>query len=163
MNKNGSNFIPLVLDTRLLVAVNKKSSEKKQLNATYLLSLIVEHCKDDLSIEAYDELKLKYSISAEEQMELKRLKEIERKELEKKKLEIKERELAFKEKNAVAYKKQTEIYEEKRERKRLEEQRKGLLSQMRTARYEGKTQLWEKLRTELHEVVKKIDYEKSSD
>jgi len=67
MPKRGSNFIPLVLDTRLLVVVNGKASEKKQLNATYIMSVLVEHCKDELEPEAYEELKNRYSMTVYEQ------------------------------------------------------------------------------------------------
>lgn len=130
MNQNGSNFVALVLDTSLLVAVNKKASENKQLNATYLLSVIVEHCKEELTEEAYSRLKKKYSISAEEQMTAKKLRQKEQFETKKKELELKEREIALKEQNALMYRKQTQLSIGKK-KKEIEKQLRNLTSERR--------------------------------
>jgi hypothetical protein len=99
MVKRGSNFIPLVLDTRLLVALNGKASAKNQLNATYIMGLLVEHCKEDLPQDVYEELKKRYEKTINEQYAEKQVKEKERLELERKKLELKERELNIRDAN----------------------------------------------------------------
>jgi transcription initiation factor TFIID subunit TAF12 len=127
MVKRGSNFIPLVLDTRLLVALNGKASFKNQLNATYIMALLVEHCKDVLSEEVYEELKERYDKTIEEQYREKRQKERERLELEKRKLEAKERELAIKEQNSKVFQEQTEMSIEKEKQELEINKRRDLL------------------------------------
>ena len=103
MLKRGSNFIPLVLDTRLLVALNGKASAKNQLNATYIMALLVEHCRNDLDPNVYEELKERYKKTIVEQYAEKQAKEKERLEMERRELEIKERELGIREQNAQAH------------------------------------------------------------
>ena len=114
MVKRGSNFIPLVLDTRLLVVLNGKASAKNQLNATYIMGLLVEHCREDLNPEVYQELKERYEKTIEQQYAEKQAKEKEQLELERKKLDLKERELKIREQNSeVRTDKQNEIQQEK--------------------------------------------------
>lgn len=114
MVKRGSNFIPLVLDTRLLVALNGKASAKNQLNATYIMGLLVEHCKEDLPQDVYEELKKRYEKTINEQYAEKQVKEKERLELERRKLDLKERELNIRETNTgIRTENQTEIQQEK--------------------------------------------------
>lgn len=98
-----TNLLPLRLDSRLQTALNKLSGEKKQLLATYVLRLLVEHCKNELSTEAYAELLERYSKTIEQQVAEKKLKEQKRLEREKLNDSFRERELALKEKNAQAY------------------------------------------------------------
>jgi len=105
--KRGSNFIPLVLDTRLLMVINGKASQKNQLNATYIMSVLVEHSKDELKPQAYEELKERYSKTVYQQKEEKLANEKAKFEREKKKLALKEKELKFKEQNAETYREQT--------------------------------------------------------
>jgi len=141
MVKRGSNFIPLVLDTRLLVAINGKASEKKQLNATYIMALLVEHCKNDLSKETYEELSSRYKKTIDEQhrekVEKEKLKIAEQKRI----IELKERELEIRDQNREIrsekhtekqHTKETQINElkdelEKWETKRDEAEAKGNL------------------------------------
>lgn len=104
------------------MAINGKASQKKQLNATYIMSLLVEHCKDILEPQAYEELKKRYSKTVYQQKKEKLAKEKAKIEAEKKKLALKEKELALKEKTAKSYEKQTDLSIEKTERQRLVEE-----------------------------------------
>jgi hypothetical protein len=121
MVKRGSNFIPLVLDTRLLVALNGKASDKRQLNATYIMALLVEHCRDVLEPDTYEELKNRYNKTIEEQYREKQAKEKERLKFERRKLEAKEKELEIKHANSLLFGEQTRIAVEKPKQKEIEE------------------------------------------
>lgn len=107
MPKKGSNFIPLVLDTRLLVAVNGKASQKQQLNATYIMSVLVEHCETDLEPQAYNELKQRYSKTVYEQKKEKQAKAKAKLDREEEQLRLKRKELEIKERTSKAYQNQT--------------------------------------------------------
>jgi hypothetical protein len=161
MNQNGSNFVALVLDTSLLVAVNKKASENGQLNATYLLSVIVEHCKEELSEDAYKKLKMKYSISAEEQMIAKKLKQKERLDMKKKELELKERDIALREKNAAFYRKQTQLSIDKKKKEiekelRMANNRKNQITNANSSDYAYSSKSKEERLAETEEEIERL-------
>jgi len=120
MPKRGSNFIPLVLDTRLLMAINGKASKKKQLNATYIMALLVEHCKNALTKEAYEELKERYRKTVYEQKKAKMAKEKAKIERERRQLALKEKELAIKELTAESYREQTKTSIERKKMVEIE-------------------------------------------
>lgn len=118
--KRGSNFIPLVLDTRLLMVVNGKARDKEQLNATYIMGLLVEHCKNDLEPEAYEELKKRYSKTVYQQKREKLAKEKAKIEREKKKLSLRAKELKLQEQRTKAYGQAMNLGVAKRKEKELE-------------------------------------------
>jgi hypothetical protein len=109
------------MDARLLTAINGESGNKKQRSATYIMSLLVEIHKDFLSPEAYAELKLRYSKTAEEQKIEKNIKEREKLEQKKKDNELKERDLRLREQNAEGYNKIVKIKVEKNDEAKRED------------------------------------------
>jgi len=89
------------------MVINGKASQKKQLNATYIMALLVEHCKNDLEPETYQQLKERYAKTVYQQKKEKLAKERERLRREKEKMVQKERELQIKERTAESYAEQT--------------------------------------------------------
>jgi hypothetical protein len=115
------NLLNLRLDARLQTALNKLSGNNNQLPATYVLKVLVEHCKNELSQEAYEELIERYSKTIEQQVKEKELKQQLREEKERLAQEFRLRELALKEQNAETYKEMSPEQREIAELKRLYE------------------------------------------
>lgn len=121
MVKRGSNYIPLVLDTRLLMAVNGKASQNKQLSATYIMKMLVKHCKDDLTPETYRELIERYSKTVYEQRKEKLAKKEAKLKREEERLNLKRQELKLAKQNAKSYGKAVNIGVQKRVEKEIED------------------------------------------
>lgn len=141
MPKRGSNFIPLVLDTRLLMVINGKASQKKQLNATYIMSVLVEHCKNQLEPETYQQLKERYAKTVYQQKKEKIAKEKAKIKREKERTAQKERELRIKERTAESYAQQTThtVNKEKQtERRKLLAEKRRIEAQIKRLKHKPK-------------------------
>jgi len=72
------NIVQLFLPTELLLLIRKDASDKEQLSGRFILSLLLEHYKDRLTKEVYEQLNETYSMTEPESKEIRRQKELEK-------------------------------------------------------------------------------------